>query len=134
MLCTLTAGAKRRVEGDVAEQVEGIGVRLLGGFGKVIEADATLGQALDDFGSPHGVGPLRPQGRGVRAQGANGLGGVVGVADDPQLLAVRVDVIDEVRRDLDVAPVEVELAVFLGRRLLDLRPRRTLRLLRRASC
>ena len=103
VLCTLTAGAKRRVEGDVAEQVEGVGVRLLGGLGKVIEADATLGQALDDFGSPHGVGPLRPQCRGVRAQGADGLGGVVGVADDPQLLPVRVNLIDKVRRNLDAA-------------------------------
>ena len=83
MLCPLTAGAERRVEGDVAEQVEGIGVWLLGGVGKVIKADATLGQALDDLGSPHGVGPLRPQRRGVRAQGADCLGGVLGVADDP---------------------------------------------------
>ena len=60
VLGTLPAGAKRRVEGNVTEKIEWVGVRLLGGFSQVVKADPTLGQALDDFGSQHGICPLRP--------------------------------------------------------------------------
>ncbi len=101
----------------MAQQVERIGVGLLGGLGEFLEADAALGQSPDDLGSLHGIGPLRPQFRRGRAQRADGLCRVVGVADDPELLPVRVEVVDEVGRDLDLAAIEVELAVLLGRRL-----------------
>ena len=109
-LGALAAGAQRGVEGEVAEQVEGVGLGLAGGLGQFVEVDAAFGQRLDDLGALLGVGPLRAQlGRG-RDRGAHLLGGVVGVAHDPQLLAVGVEFVDEVGGDLDLAAVEVELA------------------------
>ena len=42
-------GPQRGVEGQVAEQVERVGVRLLGGLGQFVEVDAPLGQAVDDL-------------------------------------------------------------------------------------
>ena len=44
----LAAGAQRGVEGEVAEQVERVGVGLVGGLGQLVEVDAALRQACDD--------------------------------------------------------------------------------------
>ena len=76
---------------------------------------------LDDLGprcagSAHALAQLR---RG-RAERAHLLRRVVGVAHDAELLAVGVELVDEVRGNLDLAAVEVELAPLLGRRLDDL--------------
>ena len=57
----LPAGAQRGVEGHVAEQVEGVGLGLAGGFGQLLEVDAPLGQGLDDRGALLRVGPLGAQ-------------------------------------------------------------------------
>ena len=43
-LRALAAGAQRRVEGEVAEQVERVGVGLLGRLGQLVEVDAALCQ------------------------------------------------------------------------------------------
>ena len=59
MLGTLTAGAKRSIEGEVAQQVERIGVRLFSGLGKVIKTDTTLSQSSDDLRSLPWIAPLR---------------------------------------------------------------------------
>ena len=54
----------------------------------------------------------RAQFGGDRAERADLLGRVVGVADDAELLAVRVEFVDQVGGDLDLSAVEVELPAF----------------------
>ncbi len=66
-----------------------------------------------------GVRPLLAQLRRMRTQRAHGLGGVVGVPHDAQLLAVGVKLVDEMRRDLDLPAVEIEFSPLVGRRLDD---------------
>ena len=119
----------------MAEQVERVGVGLLGGLGQLVEVDAALLERLDDLGALLGIGPCGAQLRRGRAERADLLGGVVGVADDAELLAVRVELVDQVRGDLDLAAVEVELAALArsaARRSSD-RPSSARRLVRRRA-
>ena len=46
---------------------------------------------------------------GGRTERPHAFGGVVGVLDDAELLAVRVQFVDQMRHDLDLAAVEIEL-------------------------
>ena len=57
----LAAGAQRRVEGHVAEQVERVGVGLAGDVGQLVEVDARALPACDDLRPLRGVGPVLPQ-------------------------------------------------------------------------
>src|SRR6266540_6727063 len=116
----LAPGAQRSVEGQVAEEVEGIGLGLAGDLAELGEVDAALLQFLDDLGTLRRVGPACAQRRRARAQHADLLAGVVGVPDHPELPAVRIELVDEMRRDLDSTAVEVELAVLVRWRLDDL--------------
>ena len=58
-LGTLSARAERRVIGDVAEKVEGIGVRLAGVVRKFLEGDAALFKRCDDGCALIGIAPAR---------------------------------------------------------------------------
>ena len=112
-------GVQWGVEGKVAKQIEGIGLRLPGGVGQLFEYHPPFGQPLDDLGTPFGVGPLGAQFRRGRAEAADLLRCVIGVVDNAQLFPVRVEFVDEMRRDLDAAAVEVEFPPFLAWRFDD---------------
>ena len=49
VLSAFPARSQRRIESDVAEQIERVGLRLVGGSCQVVEINATLGQLRDDF-------------------------------------------------------------------------------------
>ena len=68
-LRSLAAGAKRGVEGQVTEEVERVGLGLLGGLGEFREVDAALFELPDDLGPLLRVGPLGAQFRSGRAEG-----------------------------------------------------------------
>jgi hypothetical protein len=57
----LAAGLKRCVEGDVAEEIEGVGVRLARRLCEILEVDATVGEPLDDLGALSMVPPSGPK-------------------------------------------------------------------------
>jgi len=109
-LGTFATGPEGSVESDVAQQIQRIGVRLLGSCGKLVEVDAAFFELVDDLGAPAGVRPIAPQLRGVAADAADLVCGVVGELQDPDLVAVRVHLVDQVRGDLDLSSIEVELA------------------------
>src|SRR5437899_1391387 len=58
LLRTLSPRAEGGVEGKMTNQVERIGVRLLGCLGKFIEADPPLGKAANDLRSLCRISPL----------------------------------------------------------------------------
>ena len=95
----LPPGAQRRIERQMAEQVEGIGVGLPGSCSasssKLMPRSASAWMISERFaGSAH----CCPQLRRGRAERPDRLGGIVGIAHDPKLLAVRVQLVDEMRR------------------------------------
>ena len=51
------------------------------------------------------------------------LGRIISVANDTKLATIWIDLVNEVRDNLDLAPVKVEFTRFAGRGLDDLRPR-----------
>lgn len=89
-----------RTQGKVAEQIERIGIWLLGSVGKLIEADTTLDQQPNNLASLYRIGPLRPKCRCGRPQRANSVRCIVRIADDAKLLPVPIEVVDQVGRDL----------------------------------
>ena len=107
---TLPPRAQRGVEGDVAEQIEGVSVRLAGHRAQLVEADAALFEQLDHQRAGLRIGPLLAQRRQRGVERAHLFAGIVGVLHDPQLLAVRVQLVDQVGDDLHHTAVEVELA------------------------
>ena len=69
-----------------------------------------LGKALDDLARAASGSAQRSRSSGAVGQSVRTLlGRVVGVADDAELLAVGVELVDQMGRDLDLAAVEVEL-------------------------
>ncbi len=94
----------------MAQQVERVGVRLAGLGGHLLEINAALGKLADDVGALIGIGPADAQFVRAGAERPHLFGGVVGELDDAELLAVRVEFIDEVRGNLDLAAVEIELS------------------------
>ena len=94
----------------MAQQVEGVGIGLVAAGGQLVEADATFGQLAQHVGPGVGVGPGRLQRIARGVQGTHRAARVLGVAHDLQLLAVGVEVVDQMADDLDLAAVDVELA------------------------
>jgi len=60
-LCALAARAQRCVEGEVAEQVERVGLLLVQARGQLGEVDAVCVQLRDDFRALAGIGPAGAQ-------------------------------------------------------------------------
>jgi hypothetical protein len=120
LLRTLAPRAEWCAESQVAEEIEGVGVRLLGRLGQLGKIHAALLQALDDLRTLGRIGPLRAQLRRRRTQGPNRFPRVFGITDHAELLAVRVQLVNQVRRDLDLAAVEVEFLPPLPQRFDDL--------------
>src|SRR5512147_2723447 len=87
-LGTLAPGPQRGVEGEMAQQIERVGIGLFRRVSKLLEADTTFGQPTNDCRPLHWIGPLRSQFRRRGEQCANCFRRVLGVADYPQLLAV----------------------------------------------
>ncbi len=111
----LAAGEDRRVESEMAEEVERIGVGLAGLGGDGLEIDAALGQLLDNLGALGVVGPAGAEVFRAGAEGADLFGGVVGEFDDAELFSVGVELVDQFGGDLDVTTIEVEFAALRGR-------------------
>src|SRR3984893_18603870 len=104
----------------MAQQVEGISVRLLANIRQFVEADTTCCERPYDLGALCGVCPLFPERRRGWAKRPDRLRGVIGIAHDPELLAIRVQLVNQVSRHLDLAAVKVELSPLFCRRLDDL--------------
>ena len=100
----LAAGEHGRVEGQMAEEVERVGVGLAGLGGDGLEINAALGQLLDDCGALLRVGPAGAEVFQAGAEGADLFGGVVGELDDAELFAVGVELVDEFGGDFDLPP------------------------------
>ena len=116
----LAPSAQRGVERQVADQVERVGVGLVGGLGQVVEVDAALFEPVDDVPAFVGIGPFAAQLSRIAVQRANLVGRVVGELHDAKLIAVGIEFVNQMGGDLDVAAVEVELAplgpsVLVGR-------------------
>ena len=74
----------------MAKQIERIGIGLLCGVGQFIELNPPLCQRLDNFIAADGIGPFITEVSRIGEEGPNLDGGVVGVFDDLELLAVGV--------------------------------------------
>ena len=94
----------------MADQVERVGVGLVGGFGQVVEVDAPLFEPLDDVATFFWVCPFVAQFRRIAVERADLVGRVVGELDDAKLVAVGVKLVNQVGSDLDPPAVEVKLA------------------------
>ena len=101
--------AEGSVERQVTDQVEGVGVGLVGGLGQMVEVDSAFGQTVDDFATPLWVGPFAAQFGGVAVQRADLVRRVIGELDDAELRTVGVEFVDKVGRDFHLAAIEVEL-------------------------
>ena len=109
-LSTLAPCAQRRVERQITNQVEWVGVRLVSRFGQVFEVDAAVFQPLDDVATSLWISPFASQLGGVAEESANLVGCVVGELYDAELVAVRIEFVHEVGSNLHLASIEVELA------------------------
>jgi hypothetical protein len=111
----LAAGQQGRIPGQMAQQVERVGVGLIGAHREFLKADATLGQFPENFATGIGIGPRGLQIGALTVQRTDGTSGVLGVAYDLQLLAVGVEIVHEMADDLDFAAVDIELARLVRR-------------------
>ncbi len=108
----LAASADGGVVGQMAEEVERIGVGLAGLDGEGAEIDAALGKLVEDDGPGFGLGPAGAQVFGFRAYGTHVFGGEVGQLFHPDLFAVGIELVDEFGGDFHAPAVEVELAAL----------------------
>ena len=88
LLGAFTAGTQGCVVGEMAEQVKGVGVRLVGSGGEILEADAAFLQQPDQFGTQDWVSPAYAKFGGRRAEGADLVGCIVGITYNAELFAV----------------------------------------------
>ena len=102
-------GSQRGMEGQVTQQVEGVRLRLAGHVGESFHVDTLFQKAIDDFRPAFGVQPVPAKFGCVRIQGAHPVGGVVGELAAGELSALRVELIDQVLHDLDLAVVDIVL-------------------------
>ena len=110
MASALTAGEYGRVEGQMAEEIERVGVGLAGLGGDGLEVNAALGQLLDNCGALLRVGPAGSEVLQAGAEGADFFGRVVGELDDAELFAVGVEFVDQFGGYFNLAAVEVVLS------------------------
>ena len=75
---------------------------------QLIEIDAALFQFGDDLGAKRRIRPLFPQVGRRRIDGSHFLGGVFGESHDAQLPPVRIELVNQMRGDLDLAAVKVK--------------------------
>ena len=106
----LAAGEHRRVEGQMAQKIERVGLRLARLRRDLREINAALGQLLNDVGALAGIRLAGAQVVRAGAERPHFLGGVVGELDDAELLAVGVEFVDEFGGDFHLAAVEVEFS------------------------
>jgi hypothetical protein len=108
----LAAREQRCIPRQMAKQVEGIGVGLFAGGRQFLEANAALGQLAQHFAARVRISPFGLQRLARGIQRAKRPARIFGVLDDLELLAVGVEVIDQMADDLDFAAVDVIFAGF----------------------
>src|SRR4051794_5960295 len=96
-----------------------VGIGLLSLLGEFLKADAALFEPAGDFGALRRVRPFGAKLGSGGAEGADFLGRIIGVADDAKLLPIRVQLVDQMRGDFDLAAIVVELAMLYLRWVLD---------------
>ena len=87
-LCSFSSGPKRGVEGQVAEQIKRVGIRLAGLECKRLEINATLAQLLNDERALLWIAPARPEFHRAGADGTHLVAGVIRQLDHPQLFTI----------------------------------------------
>lgn len=118
----LAPRAQRTVESEMTKQVEGIRFRLVTRLSQRIKVDAALFELGDDLGAECRVRPVLSQVGGGGIERAHLLGCVLGKTHDTQLAAVRIELVHQMRGDLDSATVE---KIFTPHALGVVRDRRT---------
>ena len=121
LLCALSSSTQRCVEREMTQQVERIGVWLVRSVRELSEINATFFQPLNQLRPLLGVGPSSAKFWRCGAQRADSLGCLLGVPHYSQLMAVSVELVHQMRRDLDVPLVEVVLPTFSRRWVDELR-------------
>ena len=106
----------------MAQEVEGIRFRLVARFSQLIKVDAALLQLGDDLSAERGIRPFLSQVGGGGIERAHLLGCVLGKTHDTQLAAVRIELVHQMRGDLDLATVEI---IFSSHPFRVVRDRRT---------
>ena len=86
-----------------------------GCLSQFVEFDAPVGQCSDDLVATAGVCPAVAKLGGVGKQGPNLVGRVVGILHHPQLIALRVEFIDQMGRNFDLPAIDVELPSLAAR-------------------
>jgi hypothetical protein len=100
----------------MAKQVEGIGVGLTRLFRQHIKVDTALAERRYDLAALVCIGPTLAEVSRCRRNRANAFSGVFRIFDDTKLLPLRVQFMDQMGYDLDLAAVEIEFARLAGRR------------------
>ena len=106
----LATGENGRVEGQVTEEIGRVGVGFADLGGDRLEIDAALRQLLDNLDALGSVGPPGAEVFKAGAEGSDFFGSVIREFDDPELLAVGVEFVDQFGSDFDLAAVEIEFA------------------------
>src|SRR5665213_740044 len=104
----------------MAEQIERIGVGLVCCCPEFRKVNPPLLKTSNDVRALRGVSPFALKLSRCRIQRADGFRSVVSIPHYPKLLAVRVELVNEMRGDLDPATVEIKFSALVGRRLNDL--------------
>jgi hypothetical protein len=99
----LPSSAQRAIEGQVTKQIERVGLWLVARRPQLIEIDSSFFQFTDDFCSHDRIGPLPPQISRRWVERSNFFRGIFRKPHHPQLLAIRIQFVDQMGSDLDLA-------------------------------
>ena len=96
----------------MTKEVKRVGIRLSYSVGKLVEVNPPFLKLPDHLGPLFRVGPLLAHPDCAGEEGAHLVGSIVAVLDHPQLSAVRIEFVNQMRGDLHLAAIIVILTPF----------------------